>query len=537
MINESKITDVTYLFLKLLNIKVTKTYVKNNLEENPFFPSFFSISEICKKLKIETAAVKTEYDKILNISTPFIAQIDGGKRNQSLIVIISTSESQVVYLDGEFKKTKKLSKSEFIKIWSGIVFVADTSNHIDEPSLHINTSLEKRNLVKKVLLNFGIFLIFLLAIGNFLHGVKYQMTMFLLALSKTIGVALTVSLLYIENKGKSSFLKDVCNSSKQMSCDAVLNSNLSKIGGISFSEIGFFYFASTFSFLLFPSIAIQNKIILIGFFSTLVTPFIFFSIYSQWKVIRQWCPLCLSVQFILFCEGILSIFYYWRRDPALSIVSLESIYSPLLICILLPILIWYAIKPIMNSTAEARTFYLQFKRLVNNKDVFHGILASQQEAPSGWQSLGITLGNPAAENTIIKVCNPYCGPCSKAHPILHDIISTNQNVNVKIIFTASTKNSDPRKTIVSHFLALHEYNSVESTESAIGEWYSNSKKDYLSFANKYPLKCDLNLQDSKIDAMRIWCNNALVTHTPTIYINGKKLPTMYSIEELRNIFK
>jgi len=39
-------------------------------------------------------------------------------------------------------------------------------------------------------------------------------------------------------------------------------------------------------------------------------------------------------------------------------------------------------------------------------------------------NVGLIIGNEDAQNEIIKVCNPYCEPCSKAHPILDEIIHT-----------------------------------------------------------------------------------------------------------------
>ncbi len=43
-------------------------------------------------------------------------------------------------------------------------------------------------------------------------------------------------------------------------------------------------------------------------------------------------------------------------------------------------------------------------------------------------------------------------------------------------------------------------------------------------------------QENKLDLMKQWCTDAEITHTPTIFINGKRLPETYSINELKNIF-
>ena len=37
--------------------------------------------------------------------------------------------------------------------------------------------------------------------------------------------------------------------------------------------------------------------------------------------------------------------------------------------------------------------------------------------------------------------------------------------------------------------------------------------------------------------MKNWCDEAEITGTPTIFINGKRLPDNYRIDELKNILK
>ena len=62
------------------------------------------------------------------------------------------------------------------------------------------------------------------------------------------------------------------------------------------------------------------------------------------------------------------------------------------------------------------------------------------------------------------------------------------------------------------------------------------KKDYEVFAGKYPMNGELKEQENKLDAMKQWCDDAEITGTPTIFINGRRLPDTYSIDELKNIF-
>jgi thiol-disulfide isomerase/thioredoxin len=115
----------------------------------------------------------------------------------------------------------------------------------------------------------------------------------------------------------------------------------------------------------------------------------------------------------------------------------------------------------------------------------------QSKAPHGWQTIGIDVGNVAAENTITKVCNPYCGPCAKMHPVLEEIIRQNENVKLKIIFNARNVEDDIDAVVVRHLLGIAEENGVEKTIQALDDSYLADVKDYPVFAAKYPVGVDL----------------------------------------------
>lgn len=171
-------------------------------------------------------------------------------------------------------------------------------------------------------------------------------------------------------------------------------------------------------------------------------------------------------------------------------------------------------------------FYTILKHLI----IFCNSRPLQQD---GYQNIGIEIGNPDAENIIIKVCNPYCGPCATAHPVLDEIIHNNKNVKLKLIFTASNDKEDRRGIAARHLLAINEKHDVQQTQQALDDWYLAERKDYEVFAAKYPMNGELKQQEGAIEKMEEWCNEAEIMHTPTLFINGHRLPEKYKIEELK----
>lgn len=269
--------------------------------------------------------------------------------------------------------------------------------------------------------------------------------------------------------------------------------------------------------------------------ATLAAPYIVFSVYYQWRVVKQWCPLCLAVQAVLAMELTWAIVYYFTAEIQSPFNNLNALL-PIAGCLLLIIIAWYLLKPILLAAQTAPGYNAAYKRLLYNPEIFNSLLQQQTSAPAGWQQLGITIGNPDAINTIIKVCNPYCGPCAKAHPVLEEIVKRNKNVNIKVIFTASNNENDRTSKPVKHLLAIAAKQNLQLTEQALDDWYLADKKDYDVFAAKYPMNGELIEQESKLDQMKKWCDEAEIAFTPTIFVNGKRLPERYSINELENIF-
>lgn len=110
----------------------------------------------------------------------------------------------------------------------------------------------------------------------------------------------------------------------------------------------------------------------------------------------------------------------------------------------------------------------------------------------------------------------------------------NPDVKLKLIFTASNDEGDIRRIAARHLLAISK-NRPELTERALDDWYLAAKKDYPSFADKYPMNGEIKEQEEEIEKMRAWCDKAEILFTPTIYVNGHRLPEKYKIEELKYI--
>ncbi len=517
-------------YAEILQTKITKTSLKKALVENPHYPSLLALSDTFDKFKIPNSAYRLSAEKLfeLNLDVPFIAFLNIPIFGLDFVLITKLTAQKIDYIHKN--KQNSISKEAFEKHYKGIVWFAEIgeqSGEMDyENKIKAEKSVQNKN---KILIATALAVGLLMVMANFsnINFVAYNCILFL----KIIGIATTSLLLLHEIDKENVFIKNLCGMGSKTNCDAILNSSAAKIAGISWGEIGFFYFTATTIGLLLPNLAFQTKASWIAIANICAVPYIFFSIYYQWRIIKQWCLLCLTVQFALFLEFLWSLGLVWP-NPILTTLMPFSYYT-VVFCVLLPVVVWYSLKPVFVKYKNHDLYLSAYKRLQYNPRIFKDLLEQQDPITEGWQHLGIDIGNPNAQNIIVKVCNPFCGPCEKSHKHIKVVLENNQNIRLKIIYIGQN-NEHKAASVVKHLMAIATQKNSSGILTALDDWYFNVEKNYTLFANKYPIT-DIETQGPKLDQMGQWCINAGITHTPTIFVNGYRLPEDYKTEELTHL--
>ena len=272
---------------------------------------------------------------------------------------------------------------------------------------------------------------------------------------------------------------------------------------------------------------------IIAWTNTLAVPYVLFSLYYQWRVARQWCVLCLTVQALLVMQLMVSLTGGWHYLLPLNAVATGAVILPLVTACLLPFVTVSLLLPAYRAAKENRQSRTELQRLKHNPQIFEALLARQKVITEDTKGLGIELGDPGAKYTIVKVCNPYCGPCAQAHVPMEEILHSNPDVRVQIIFTATTHEGDMKAPPVKHLLAIDQHKGKDMVTKALDDWYLAEQKDYDVFATKYPMNGELKKLDHKINAMDEWCRKMDIRFTPTFFINGSQLPDIYSVNDLK----
>lgn len=515
---------VTQQLLHTLQIPFSFTGVKETVKQHPDYPSIAALHDVLTQYKTANIVLQVDKEKLQEVPVPFVAHLL--QKPSGFVTVTSVQANKVTFLKpGSFKKETTITTDEFISRWSGVALLAEKNEQSGEQELEQNKKQDRITFYRTPLMILSLAVLLFTAILPYETATVSIVTPLLIKLA---GVLVCSLLLWYDIDRNNPFLQKVCNSSKATNCNAVLESNAAKLFGvISWSEIGFFYFAGGLLLITFRN---EGSLSLLAWLNLLALPYTVFSVVYQLRVSKQWCPLCLAVQGLLVTEAL-----FFISNGNLQPFVVAEIIPAVLLAFLLPITAWYFVKPLLKKNKEAEEYKNRFYRIKNDSRIFEALLEKQKKITISTDGLGIRLGNPDATHTVVKVCNPYCGPCAKAHPDMHRLLHDNPNLAVQIIFTPAADEKDYRNKPVKHLLAVAEKQNEQLTEQALDNWYMADKKDYDLFAAKFPMNGELKQQDEKVEAMHQWCKEMKIEFTPTFFVNGHQLPENYTIKDL-NLF-
>lgn len=539
-IKKSLVSDSSIIICELLlyfNVRHTRKKVFEDLENHIEYPSMLAIKDVFNNYGINSAAIYKKEHSYIDFEAPFVTSIqEEDWPRPAFSIVHEVTNDHIKYFDPVANKMEIASLDQFEKIDKGIVLLLDDSNKKDEENFAAN---RKKELATTIYSNIPI----LLAISIILSFVNYQylnpnqhsLISSLFFITTFIGLILSLLLVWHDVDAHNPFIREICGGqSQQLNCDAVLSSNGAKFLGASWSTWGLTYFC-TFFFAQLLLIGSTSSILLFALSSLLVSPYILYSLFYQSRIIKQWCPLCLGILAVLLLNVVFSSSFLLKSPVHFSEINWSLFVSILLLAVII-FLASFFIVPKLKAAKDSIKFEKQWKKLRYNNDVFEVLLKKSNRVTFATEGIGILIGNPSAPTEIIKVCNPYCGPCSNVHPQLEQIVRNNLDVKLRIIFAVDGGKDDIRTPIVLHLLALDDESQSTKVQEALDEWYLAPEKNYENFASKFPVKNRLEDQRKRLLDMRDWCDLMRIRATPTIFINGFELPDSYGISELKNFF-
>lgn len=528
--------EIALLLCKALDVPVTRTTLVSALLEHPDYPSLLSISAVLQNYGVTNLSLRIKNSaNLTELPTPFIVQIRSEKTFAPLFALVyQISSSEVKWFNPETHKKETILFEKFNSLFTGYVQLFEKSEHAGEKEYVSNFKKEKnkRAINKFLVLSIPLLFLLLSTYAFIVSGITALMPI-IYTFFTLVGTATGALLILYEVDQYNPTLQKVCTGWGKTNCAAILHSKGSRIFGIHWSVIGFSYFMGGLAVLLAGGMLSPALLSVAAWLNVFALPYTIYSIYYQARIVKQWCPMCLTVQAVLVLLFVVSLIGGFLSDLSLSVFSI----LPYIISIGLVFLSVYLLLPAMEKAKAAKYYLHNLQQLKYNPQIFDALLVNQKQITEPTDGLGIMLGNPNGKIHLIKVCNPYCGPCARAHLVVEELLKNNSEIKLQIIFMVTEQVDDRRNNPVKTLLALNQHAVNNVITEALDLWYTDKNMEYEEFSEKYPFdSVILESQLSEIKKMREWCENEKIEATPTFIINDYHLPELYSVNDIEYFF-
>lgn len=518
---------VLRLIVKELKLAVTQNSILEELQKHPNPYSLVAFSDVLDHWFVANSAYAVNVNEMLSssIPLPFIACLKDGE-----FALINNIDQQTVVISNDRWNNHRLDLSEFKKYYRGTIlaFSKDSSSgetdYVDKRRKEISKGLRLPFLVSTSAL------IFLIAsVSHLIPVFNLSASAVFLLLIKSAGLAISLLLLVQSLDANSAIIKKICGTDDTKSCNAILSSKAAKLTkDISWSEIGFFYFAGTWLALICNGNN-QPVIKLLEIFNLFCLPYTVYSIYYQWRIAKQWCVFCCLVQVLLWLEFIC---FAPQLTNTITLTGLHQGANKIIIALLVPIMLWVFLKPLLIDSKYLATLKPELYRFKYNQEFFKNIIEKELRYDLLNDDDTVVIGNVEAEHTITIVSNPFCHACAEAHKIIDELIDIRDDVKVQFVFLTRIYAIELDKKILTHFMELKSHYDDAGVKKALKSWYNQDEKNYERWQQVFPVNSFSNFSET-IPKNKEWCKAAKITGTPTVFINGRKLPNPYKPEDIK----
>lgn len=494
-------------WLRTQSLPVAESHLRLRLESHPDYPSLLAVQDTLEELGVNGYACQGTKEELKNEAKPFLAHFNMNGGHVLFFRDVATAEKN-------FK--------DFDTHWSGNVMFAEQAK--TNTSKAENSQQIKKEKLKSAFSTTAI----LLSLTAFLWLPIANGAAPLIILTITSCIGLYFSWLIAQKEfGISNSVSDkICSMAKHSRCESVLFSKGAKLfNWLTWGDVGIVYFSASLLYFLINlpiTIGITNQQINLYYLISLAgLVFPIYSLYYQWKVVKQWCMLCMGVLAVLGINAIMSLFYVSITFTSGTLLKPMAVFALLVV---LCLAIWQLLKSLYQQSLTSLTNEIKATRLKRNPEIFNALLEKEKANPINLSKPdeAIRFGNPAAPYQIVIACNPYCGPCAKAHQAIEALYdSYPEQLSVTVRFALNNNDEkDSKVSAAREILKAAKHKPYE----AIKDWY------HLFDIEKFKQihKTNGEVVDEAIEKHIAWNKKIEIKGTPTFFINGRILPGLYS---------
>lgn len=500
--------QTTHKWLSTCGFKVNSRYCKEEITTHSDYPALTSVIDFLDSGGMRYKAIQADASYIHEFNYPLLAHIRQPGHEYMYLIPDATI----------WDKEKEITQN-----WTGITLYSEgnTRWHNEQNTTYQQNVLKSKIIAIALLsIGFALFIVSAFQFSNFVYN--------LFGLLSFFGLILSIFLLGTELGFQNQVIKQVCGAVSHGGCEKVLKSNYAKgVVGFTPADASVIYFAAQFVVYLLGcwNPALFDSILILAFSGIIVASW---SIYTQAVKLKQYCALCLSIVALLIVQFFDSLYIAPHFNSSTLYIGLGIFIAVFLVLaiVLLPI------KQLIKTNSSNKLKLAELKKWKFDADLFINQWQQEQEVDTTIWKNDLVIGNPSAPILITVACNPYCGPCAKAHKQLDTLLHRYANVvKIQIRLLCNTENENDKKTIAVKSI-LKKAETIKNNsdlQQMLSDWFE--LMDYEKWKAKWHTNSTINVNE-RLNQHTKWITDNAIKFTPTIFINCKKMPGRYSLNDI-----
>jgi uncharacterized membrane protein len=523
--NEKNVFEVLWQLIKLSKLKVTATSLKNAIQQHREASTLVGLSDVLNEFNIPNLGTRLSPEQLYEIPLPAVGYFD---INGGTFVTIKKIENDIIEWYHDQDGIIKESIQNFIHKWQGITLLIEPNDNSGEENYRESRRQEIIDNLRIPFILTGLFAILSILLYNLYTHIQFENNwqFYSLLLTKSIGLVVSIMLIWYSIDSNNSFLRSVCQLNDKTNCNNILNSKAAKIfGWLTWSEVGLFYFAGGFLSLLMMQ---KDAISFLSYFGILALPYTLWSIYYQAFVVKEWCPLCVSIQALLWIE-------FFINPPIFSLNINLFPFQGLFISFLITPILWSFLKKPLQKSLQTDSLYVEFQKLKHDPEYINTLLSKEVFLPPFFKGMNIIeFGNPLASNNLILVLNPTCASCRVSYLTAKRLLEMNMDIKVQIVLATSLAIEDEAGRIARIILSQVSDNDIKNT---IDEWFKDSTKNINKWLKRIETKAENNDGRQQIEMHVRWLELTGISEAPVKFLNNHEIPKVYLADDLLKLIK
>ncbi|MEM6814920.1 MAG: vitamin K epoxide reductase family protein [Bacteroidota bacterium] len=480
------------------------------LLSHPDLYSFQSFTDTLNRFGISNMAVSMPKSEFKNVGGSVLVSLNiDGRTNMAVAHPLENNQVQL-RLENRHTTDSTLPFDEFVNLWDGFII-----------------AIEPNPTKSKLKVKPALLLLFVLNVGVAINIVSYGFDILIVLFTFLSITGLTLSYyIYRATYEPDAVPLKFCTLSHSTDCSSVLKSTGPKLfGRFNMSDLTLIYFSVLYLAMML-NIHTQNLlwVCLLSLFAVV------YSLYQQVFIVKRWCSLCLAVCLVLLLQFFIVV------NSAPLIPNIQSIVS-LTFAFTLVSIIWWALKPVIESHVDNTTLKKKLRSFQRNYHLFTPYFHTLPFYNTNIECLDILIGgNNDASIKILGVTNPLCAICFEVFEMYQRLIAKYpDDVQVSLRFYLPNHNpNDPRVLVAASMIKAFEDKSPDIFNSLISNWHKS--KDLNIWMDDDSPKIESKYLKI-LKSHRDWCEQNKVDVTPTIIVNNKRFPMIYSPLDLENMME